>query len=69
VSQHLARLRLAGLVQVRRDGRRMLYRIVSDHLSQLVGQGLGFADHTVSGIPHHRTDHHSTKTLNPSRPG
>jgi DNA-binding transcriptional ArsR family regulator len=62
VSQHLGRLRLAGLVQVRRDGRRMLYRIVSDHLSQLVGQGLGFADHTVRGIPHHRTNHHSTNS-------
>ncbi|WP_215547268.1 ArsR/SmtB family transcription factor [Amycolatopsis sp. CA-230715] len=53
VSQHLARLRLAGLVHVRRDGRRMYYRITSDHLSALVDEALGYADHTVRGIPHH----------------
>jgi DNA-binding transcriptional ArsR family regulator len=55
VSQHLGRLRLAGLVQVRRDGRRMVYRVVSDHLSGLVDEALEFADHTVRGIPHHKT--------------
>src|SRR5580765_3890741 len=43
VSQHLGRLRLAGLVKVRRDGRRMLYRLTSDHLSALVGEALGYA--------------------------
>lgn len=53
VSQHLGRLRLAGLVQVRRDGRRMLYRITSDHLSSLVVEALEYADHAVQGIPHH----------------
>jgi DNA-binding transcriptional ArsR family regulator len=53
VSQHLGRLRLAGLVQARRDGRRMLYRTTSDHLSALVDEVLEFADHTVRGIPHH----------------
>lgn len=53
VSQHLARLRLAGLVDTRRDGRRVYYRIASDHLSTLVDEALGYADHTVRGIPHH----------------
>lgn len=53
VSQHLGRLRLAGLVRARREGRRMLYRITSDHLTELVTQALEFADHTVRGIPHH----------------
>jgi DNA-binding transcriptional ArsR family regulator len=53
VSQHLGRLRLAGLVQARRDGRRMLYRTTSDHLSALVDEALEFAEHTVRGIPHH----------------
>ncbi|NIH83774.1 ArsR/SmtB family transcription factor [Amycolatopsis granulosa] len=46
VSQHLGRLRLAGLVQARRDGRRMLYHLTSDHRADLVG-------HAVRGIPHH----------------
>jgi len=54
VSQHLGRLRLAGLVHARRDGRRMLYRITSDHLAALVTEALGYADHGVRGIPHHR---------------
>ena len=54
VSQHLGRLRLAGLVQARRDGRRMLYRLTSDHLAALIDEVLQFADHTVRGVPHHR---------------
>jgi DNA-binding transcriptional ArsR family regulator len=56
VSQHLGRLRLAGLVRAHRVGRRMLYRITSDHLSELVNEALEFADHTVRGIPHHHSD-------------
>ncbi|MFF5987010.1 ArsR/SmtB family transcription factor [Prauserella flavalba] len=61
VSQHLGRLRLAGLVQARRDGRRMLYRITSDHLADLVAEALGFADHAVHGIPHHHAEPPSRK--------
>jgi DNA-binding transcriptional ArsR family regulator len=53
VSQHLGRLRIAGLVQARRDGRRMVYRVASSHLAGLVEEALGFADHAVLGIPHH----------------
>lgn len=53
VSQHLGRLRLAGLVRARRDGRRMVYRITSDHLAALVEEALDYADHAVRGIPHH----------------
>jgi len=54
VSQHLGRLRLAGLVRARREGRRMFYRITSDHLSKLVTEALDYADHAVRGIPHHQ---------------
>lgn len=54
VSQHLGRLRLAGLVQARRDGRRMLYRLTSDHLAALIAEALNYADHAVYGIPHHQ---------------
>jgi hypothetical protein len=43
VSQHLGRLRLAGLVQGRRAGGRMLYRITSDHLADLVTEALDYA--------------------------
>jgi DNA-binding transcriptional ArsR family regulator len=52
VSQHLGRLRLAGLVAARRDGRRMLYRITSDHLRNLVEEAYQFAGHLVHQIPH-----------------
>lgn len=53
VSQHLGRLRLAGLVHVHRDGRRMIYRIASGHLEGLVEEAYQFAGHLVHGIPHH----------------
>ena len=53
VSQHLGRLRLAGLVQAHRDGRRMLYRLASDHLRGLVEEAYQFAGHLVHEIPHH----------------
>jgi DNA-binding transcriptional ArsR family regulator len=53
VSQHLGRLRLAGLVAAHRDGRRMLYRLASDHLRGLVEEAYQFAGHLVHDIPHH----------------
>jgi DNA-binding transcriptional ArsR family regulator len=53
VSQHLGRLRLAGLVHAHRDGRRMLYRISSDHLRALIEEAYQFAGHLVHHIPHH----------------
>lgn len=55
VSQHLGRLRLAGLVRSRREGRRMLYRVTSGHLVALVDQAFGYAEHLVVPVPeHHR---------------
>lgn len=53
VSQHLARLRLAGLVAARREGRRQLYRSVGGHVRMLVEQTLYLADHLVSGDEPH----------------
>lgn len=53
VSQHLGRLRMVGLVHIRRDGRRMLYRLASDHLADLVEEAYQFAGHLVHDIPHH----------------
>ncbi|MEU4718108.1 metalloregulator ArsR/SmtB family transcription factor [Nonomuraea dietziae] len=53
VSQHLAKLRLAGLVQTRREGRRVLYRARDAHVRALIGEALFHADHEVSGIPRH----------------
>jgi DNA-binding transcriptional ArsR family regulator len=56
VSQHLGRLRLVGLVQTRRDGRRILYRITSDHLRPLIEEAHQFAGHLVHHIPHHESE-------------
>ena len=53
MSQHLGPLRLAGLMQARREGRRMLYRVTSDRLGKLVDEACEFADHLVHDIPHH----------------
>ncbi|WP_028937530.1 ArsR/SmtB family transcription factor [Pseudonocardia spinosispora] len=55
VSQHLGRLRLAGLVSSHREGRRMLYRVTSGHLVALADQAFGYAEHLVRAVPdHHR---------------
>ncbi|WP_405810448.1 metalloregulator ArsR/SmtB family transcription factor [Streptomyces sp. NBC_00210] len=53
VSQHLARLRLAGLVDARKDGRRVVYALTDDHLARLVGEALSHADHDLSGSRRH----------------
>ncbi|WP_067697011.1 ArsR/SmtB family transcription factor [Nocardia jejuensis] len=53
VSQHLAKLRFTGLVDTRRDGRRIIYRIRDGHLARLVREGLNHADHLVTGEPAH----------------
>ncbi|MGY0059903.1 ArsR/SmtB family transcription factor [Streptomyces sp. LZ34] len=53
VSQHLAKLRLAGLVASRKDGRRVVYALEDGHLARLVAEALSHADHELSGIPRH----------------
>lgn len=53
VSQHLAKLRMTGLVAHRRDGRRVLYRLRTGHVSRLLAEALFQADHQVSGHPDH----------------
>lgn len=57
VSQHLAKLRLARLVQTRRDGNTIYYRLDSEHARQLVLDGIHHAEHQGAGVPaHHRDD-------------
>lgn len=53
VSQHLAKLRLAGLVTTRRDGRRVLYSARDSHVRALIAEAVSHADHEVSGRPRH----------------
>ena len=55
VSQHLAKLRMARLVQTRRQGNQIFYRVESDHVRQLVQDAVHHAEHAGSGVPeHHR---------------
>ena len=56
VSQHLAKLRMARLVQTRRQGNQVFYRIESDHVHQLVLDAVHHAEHAGGGVPeHHRS--------------
>lgn len=55
VSQHLAKLRLARLVQTRRAGTSVYYRPANDHVEQLVTDAVHNAEHASSDTPaHHR---------------
>jgi DNA-binding transcriptional ArsR family regulator len=54
VSQHLAKLRLAGLVTTRRDGRRVLYRLTGPHVRRLVLESLAQAEHFLATTPETR---------------
>lgn len=51
-SQHLAKLRLGGLVEQRAEGRARLYRLRGGHLRRLLEEVAGHAEHAVRGIPH-----------------
>lgn len=46
VSQHLAKLRLAGLVQGRRQGAFVYYKAANSHVRALLEEALFRADHT-----------------------
>jgi DNA-binding transcriptional ArsR family regulator len=51
VSQHLAKLRLAGLVKGRREGTFVYYSAADEHVRGLLRQALFHADHVDRGIP------------------
>jgi DNA-binding transcriptional ArsR family regulator len=53
VSQHLAKLRMTGLVSTRREGRRVLYRARGGHVRRLLAEALEAAAHVVTGAPEH----------------
>ncbi|MFJ9916956.1 ArsR/SmtB family transcription factor [Actinacidiphila glaucinigra] len=53
VSQHLAKLRIAGLVSSHKEGRRVVYELSDGHLRRLVDEVLNLADHHQGGKPPH----------------
>jgi len=52
-SQHLSKLRFAGLVEGTRNGQRVVYRLRGGHVRALLNEALFQADHHVSGTPVH----------------
>jgi DNA-binding transcriptional ArsR family regulator len=56
VSQHLAKLRWAKLVQVRREGTFAYYSAADDHVARLLAEAFSHADHQVRGLPDHPSD-------------
>ena len=56
VSQHLAKMRWARMVTVRRDGTRAFYRLTDEHARRLVGEAVFQAEHALDETPaHHET--------------
>jgi DNA-binding transcriptional ArsR family regulator len=53
VSQQLAKLKLAGLVSVRREGRRALYSARGGHVRRLLAEALNAAEHHLYDLPDH----------------
>ncbi|WP_166355684.1 ArsR/SmtB family transcription factor [Phytoactinopolyspora limicola] len=58
VSQHLAKLRLSGLVESRRDGTFIYYHAADTHVRQLLEQALFHADHIRGDHPDEHDPHH-----------
>lgn len=58
VSQHLAKLRWARVVQARQDGTRVFYSLVDEHARELVDQAMFQAEHAVDGAPRHHLQEH-----------
>ena len=52
-SQHLAKLRLSGLVDTRKDGRHVIYSLHDGHLVRLIRETINLADHRITGEPTH----------------
>jgi DNA-binding transcriptional ArsR family regulator len=52
-SQHLSKLRFAGLVEGHRHGQRVVYRLRGGHVRALLSEALFQADHQLSGEPTH----------------
>ena len=59
VSQHLAKLRMGRLVQARREGTTIFYRLSNEHVARLITDALHNAEHAGPGVP----AHHSTQNV------
>jgi len=62
VSQHLAKLRLAGLVRGRREGTFIYYAAADTHVKALLAEALFHADHTDRGLDDESGHDHALAT-------
>jgi ArsR family transcriptional regulator, zinc-responsive transcriptional repressor len=62
VSQHLAKLRMARLVQTRRQETQLYYRLGNDHVRQLIIDAMHHSEHAGPGIAAHHQEARSTDT-------
>lgn len=58
VSQHLAKLRWAKVVQARQDGTRVYYSLIDEHARALVDHAVFQAEHAVDMLPRHHLGEH-----------
>lgn len=58
VSQHLAKLRLAGIVRVRREGTFKYYAAADEHVRTLLFEALFHADHAQNDIAYGQDHRH-----------
>lgn len=67
VSQHLAKLRLAGLVESRRQGTFAYYWATDTHVHRLLAEALSHAEHITGAAPADAPQGHRTKEASPRR--
>lgn len=67
VSQHLAKLRLAGLVRGRREGTFIYYTAADTHVRALLAEALFHADHTDRDLGAEIDHHHAVPKASPGR--
>lgn len=66
VSQHLAKLRLAGLVRGRREGTFIYYTAANTHVHALLAEALSHADHTGTDLGAEGNHHHDLPAVKAS---
>jgi DNA-binding transcriptional ArsR family regulator len=65
VSQHLAKLRMTRLVQTRREGTTVFYRLENEHIAQLVTDAVHNAEHSGPDVPGHHLGDAELVALHP----
>ena len=68
VSQHLAKLRLAGLVRARREGTYVYYTAANTHVHALLAEALSHAEHADSDLGSEGSHRHALSAAAPPEP-